>query len=75
MNIARLKAHGTLVLWQEEDPLMLPLLDELNQTGQAHESFAIHQGQWQLNWRDDSIESLTVNWMTYVPKSCVPTSK
>lgn len=75
MNIARLQTHGTLVLWQEEDPLMLPLLDELSQTGQARESFAIHQGQWQLGWRDDSIEPLTVNWMTYVPKSCVPTSK
>lgn len=83
MSAERIQKNGTLVMWQDGDDndIVLPLLDELmiatpdEVTDSSSRTALIkQQGQWQLAWRDaKASEPLIVNWIAYVPKSCLQT--
>lgn len=85
MNIERIQQHGTFVLWQDDNDLVLPLLDEINVSDIRSTNYVDNtsdviennqtalvkqQGQWQIAWRDKAAEPLVVNWIAYVPSSC-----
>ena len=82
MSIERLQQNGTLVMWQNDEEVVLPLLDQLNaseknsavnaKTNDSKSDLLIKkQGQWQLPWREANItEPLVVNWIAYVPAHC-----
>lgn len=82
MSIERLQQNGTLVMWQNDEEVVLPLLDQLNaseknsavnaKTNDSKSDLLIKkQGQWQLAWREANItEPLVVNWIAYVPAHC-----
>lgn len=82
MSPERLQQNGTLVMWQNDDEVVLPLLDQLNvseknsaanvKTNDSKSDVLIKkQGLWQLAWREANIaEPLVVNWIAYVPSRC-----
>ncbi|WLP95681.1 glycosyltransferase family 39 protein [Psychrobacter sp. M13] len=74
MSIKRLQQNGTLVMWQSDDEVVLPLLDQLDASASNNsksDSLIKKQGQWQLAWRETNItEPLVVNWIAYVPARC-----
>ena len=86
MNAERLQQNGTLVMWQNDDEVVLPLLAQLAisdknsdinsavnaKTNDSKSDLLIKkQGQWQLAWREANItEPLVVNWIAYVPARC-----
>ncbi len=82
MNAERLQQNGTLVMWQNDDEVVLPLLAQLaisdkNSAANAKTNdlksdvLIKKQGQWQLAWREANItELLVVNWIAYVPARC-----
>lgn len=79
MSTTRIQNNGTLVMWQDGDDILLPLLNEVrienpNRVDNISDPTALvkQQGQWQIAWRDKSAaEPLTVNWIAYVPSHCV----
>ena len=85
MSSERLQQNGTLVMWQSDDEVVLPLLDQLNASSFNDKNSAVSnksneskrdlllkkQGQWQLAWRETNItEPLVVNWIAYIPARC-----
>ena len=73
MTSERLQKNGTLVMWQDDNNVELPLLDALTATTPNHtdKGWTKHQGQWQIDWRDSNAnQPLTVNWVAYVPTRC-----
>lgn len=86
MSAERIQKNGTLVMWQDGDDndTVLPLLDEITTTdipvtNKANNTVENNptalmkqQGQWQIAWRDtEAAKPLTVNWIAYVPSSCL----
>ncbi len=84
MSAERLQSNGTLVVWQGDDEVVLPLLDNLSisreaQIGAANQNspdsstpLIKKQGQWQIPWREANVtEPLMVNWIAYVPSVCL----
>ena len=59
--------------------IVLPLLDDVTvahtsaeQNSDLTTALIVQQGQWQFTWRDNKIdEPLTVNWLAYIPRSCL----
>lgn len=82
MNAERLQKNGTLVIWQNDDHVLLPLLNKLtvldskvadvsNPIANDTDALIKQQGQWQIAWRDTNItKPLMVNWVAYVPIHC-----
>ena len=73
MTSERLQKNGTLVMWQDNNDVELPLLDELTNStlNSTNKGWVKHQGQWQVNWRDSNAKlPLIVNWVAYVPIHC-----
>lgn len=77
MTSKRLQKNGTLVLWQDDNDVELPLLNELtivtpnSSVKDRVKGMVRHQGQWQIDWRDGNAKlPLTVNWVAYVPTHC-----
>lgn len=84
MSSERLQRSGTLVMWQNDDEVVLPLLDQLDASSFYDKNSTVSenndskrdlllkkQGQWQLAWREANItEPLVVNWIAYVPARC-----
>ena len=82
MSIERLQQNGTLVMWQNDEEVVLPLLDQLNANEKnsaaskkindsKSDVLIKKRGQWQLAWREANItEPLVVNWIAYVPARC-----
>ncbi|WP_201526070.1 glycosyltransferase family 39 protein [Psychrobacter frigidicola] len=83
MSTERIQKNGTLVMWQDDDYIKLPLLDELmvadassnyNKIDNTNNATAliVQKGQWQIAWPDPNAkEPLTVNWIAYVPSRCI----
>ena len=74
MTTERLQNNGTLVMWQADSTIELPLLDNLMTVAlnsADNRGLVQQQGQWQINWRDPKVEKpLLVNWIAYVPSHC-----
>lgn len=78
MTTERLQKNGTLVMWQEDSDVELPLLDELTTVlpNSTAKGLAKYQGQWQIDWRDSNAQRpLVINWVAYVPEHCQKSSK
>ena len=73
MTSTRLQENGTLVMWQDDNEVELPLLNELTVVAPSSVTTGLirHQGQWRLAWRDGNAEKpLIVNWVAYTPTHC-----
>ena len=68
MSAERLAQHGTLVLFEDGDEVVLPLLDEAAAQG----GLRTYAGQWALPWQKvPKREALAVQWRLFVPELCV----
>ena len=86
MTAERLQQNGTLVMWQDDDDTILPLLNKVRAksviipvaeatntvaNNEAINTLVKQQGQWQLTWRESNVtEPLLINWIAYVPSDC-----
>lgn len=68
MSAERLAQHGTLVLFEDGDEAVLPLLD----TAAAQGGLRVYTGQWALPWQKvPKRDALAVQWRLWVPEHCV----
>lgn len=67
MTLDRLSKHGTLIMSQDDNGLVLPLVDKLSKESMMH-----YHGIWQINWpKQPDSEPLTIKWSAYIPNHCV----